>query len=180
MLSTSPHCIPMTTTPWHDQARDRLGRWVSQNKGTILTKAIQAGAGLAGGAMAGPPGAAAGQLLGSVVARPAIALGEAMMTGNDQAFHEELMAMGRNLNDGMKRAQDAMAGIDTEELESVMSKDMLGWAVAHVANAGINAAIPGADMIPGKGGAVAALTVGQLHKLKQQAKQKYKPAASTT
>ncbi|NER78082.1 MAG: hypothetical protein F6K42_00600 [Leptolyngbya sp. SIO1D8] len=155
------------------QPRDRLGRWVAQNKGTIATKAIAAGAGIAGGAIAGPAGVAAGQLLGNLVARPAIALGEAAMSKSDQAFHSRILNKGRDLQKTATRVREALSQVDANSLEDVMSKDLLGWTVAHAANYGLNHLIPGADLIPGKGGAVAALTVGQLHKLKAVAKRRY-------
>jgi len=159
--------------PWKAQARDKLGRWVAQNKGTLLTKAIATAAGLGGGAMAGPVGAAAGQAIGSIVARPALALGEAMMSGEDGAVFNELMDMGRDLSAARDRAAEALQKVDLNSLEDVLSKDLIGWAVAHGADYGIDHLIPGASAVPGVGGAAAALTTGTLHKAKTRAKRLY-------
>ena len=162
------------------QPRDKLGRWVSQNKGTIATKTVATAAGLAGGAVAGPLGAAAGQLTGTLVARSAIALGGAAMNKSDEAFHSRILKKGRNLQEAAVRARDALSNVDINNLEDVMSKDLLGWTVAHAANYGLDHLVPGASLVPGKGGAVAALTVGQLHKLKKVAKRRYgKPKSHT-
>ena len=135
-----------------------------------MTKAIQAGAGAAGGAMAGPLGAATGQLVGGMVARQGIAMGKAVMDGGNFAAIAEVMAAGADLQSAAKAARVATAGVSKDDLEDVMSKDMMGWLVAHAADYGLNALVPGADLVPGKGAAVAALTTGQLHKLKQKAK----------
>ena len=155
------------------QPRDALGQWVSANREMLLTKAVATGAGLAGGALAGPVGAAAGQLLGGIAARQGIALGKAIMSDSDTAIHEELLRMGSDLQGLAQKAQDALIGVDKSELEDVMSKDTLGWAVAHAADYGLDILVPGAEFIPGKGAAVAALATGPIYGLKRIAKQKY-------
>lgn len=157
---------------WVERARDEAGRFAAKNAATIATKAAGAVGGIAGGAMAGPVGALVGQAAGLAIGRVGATVVQQAMNGEDISLHEQFKAMGADLQKAAADVRNAFQGLDKDGLEDEMSKDLIGWGVAHAGNYALDMLVPGASAIPLKGMAVAMVGAKPVHAAKALAKKR--------
>jgi len=160
---------------WVERARDEAGRFAAKNATTIATKAAGAVGGIAGGAMAGPVGALVGQAAGLAIGRVGATVVQQAMNGEDISLHEQFKAMGADLQKAASDVRDAFQGLDKDALEDEMSRDLIGWGVAHAGSYALDMLVPGASAIPLKGMAVAMLGTKPVYAAKSLAKKRLTP-----
>jgi len=73
------------------------------------------------------------------------------MNGEDISLHEQFKAMGADLQKAASDVRDAFQGLDKDGLEDEMSRDLIGWGVAHAGSYALDMLVPGASAIPLKG-----------------------------
>ena len=157
---------------WVERARDEAGRFAAKNATTIATKAAGAVGGAVGGAVAGPVGALVGQAAGLAIGRVGATVGKQAMNGEDISLHEQFKAMGADLQRAAADVRDAFQGVDKDNLEDEMSRDLIGWGVAHAGSYALDMLVPGASAIPLKGMAVAMVGTKPIHAAKSLAKKR--------
>jgi hypothetical protein len=162
---------------WVERARDEAGRFAAKNATTIATKAAGAVGGIAGGAVAGPVGALVGQAAGLAIGRVGATLVEEAMKGDDLEKGKVADAMMRGVQKVASDARAALQGVNMDNLENEMSRDLIGWGIAHAGSYALDMLVPGASAIPLKGMAVAVAGTKPIHSAKNLAKQRLvKPA----
>ncbi len=157
---------------WVERARDEAGRFAAKNATTLATKAAGAVGGIAGGAVAGPVGALVGQAAGLAIGRVGATLVDEAMKGDDLKEGRVVDAMVRGVQKVASDARAALQGVNMDNLENEMSRDLIGWGVAHAGSYALDMLVPGASAIPLKGMAVAVVGTNPIHSAKTLAKKR--------
>lgn len=162
------------------QPRDSIGRFAS--KGAAFARAhpdqakdaiVNTGgfvASKAGMAVAGPIGALAGDLVGALVTRKAVADSIATYSAHEKLKHQKayqgLTRLQKLKALREKAIEEAHAQKERTQDESL--GDTIGWGVGNASANAIASAVPALAPIPFKGAVVAMATVPKLVKAKQR------------
>lgn len=159
------------------QPRDRLGRFAKKNLLTADNLVNTAGTigSIAGGAVAGPLGALAGDLGGALAARQAAHTGKAAMTAHDKLRRQQRYQQANKLEKAKQLVQstlDEMAAQE-ENLGDELTGDLAGWLIGNASAIGLSLA-PTVAKVPMKGAAVAMALTPAIVKLRKHYAQKSK------
>jgi len=145
------------------------------DKATIKNMAVNT-AGLAGsiigGSTAGPFGAIAGNLIGSLIGRQAVNLGVFAMTARDKLRQKQRFVKANKMEQTKLLVQDTLNQMaeNEEQLGDKLTGDMTGWLVSNAAEIGLKL-VPGLGRMPMKGAVVAMIAVPRLVKLRRKLKE---------
>lgn len=128
---------------------------------------------IAGGAVAGPFGALAGDLIGALAARQAVNVGVSAMTAHDKLRRRQRFLRANRMEQTKLLVQATLNQMakNEENLGDELTGDMAGWLVGNATAMGLKL-VPGIGGLPLKGAAVAMVAVPKLVKLRKHLKGK--------